>query len=274
MKQAADFMPTRTPTGENCPDCGRALYTCTIPAVGCFSVPQACACVLAQEETQRKQQLERGRALVRQRLREISGMRKRQQTHTFAGFDAKTSAERRAKKPALDAAAAFAAQYLAGQASGVLYLHGHVGCGKTHLACAIANRAIDRIAVRDEAAEYAGKYGEARFLTRKPVRFTTAAEMLAEIRRSFRNAAQTDILAECKRARLLILDDLGAEKPSDWTRECLFELFDHRNEEGLPTVITSNLSPDSLREQLGERITDRIRDRAAAVRVPGGSERG
>jgi len=64
-----------------------------------------------------------------------------------------------------------------------------------------------------------------------------------------------EILGDC---RLLFLDDLGAEKVTDWALETLFTLINDRYERMLPTVYTSNLDPRQLSENLGDRIASRI----------------
>ena len=59
----------------------------------------------------------------------------------------------------------------------------------------------------------------------------------------------------------LILDDLGAERSTDWAKENLETLIDHRNSNRLPLVLSSNLSDKELHSHLGARISDRVFDR-------------
>jgi len=274
MHDALKFMPQWNSLHETCQNCGKELFEYSIPAIGVHAIKQTCQCELEREDAKREKDLQRGAELVRQRIREISGMRSKQQEHTFASFDAATTPERKEKIPALTAAKTFAERHIARQGNGILYLYGNVGCGKTHLACAIANEVIDNLQIRDDSAEYAAKYNDVSRITQRMIRVTTSTEMLEAIRKSFNDPENNaQILDACKHARLLVLDDLGAEKPSDWVRERLFELFDYRNAEQLPTVITSNLAPKQIAAQLGDRIADRIRDGAVVVQVPGKSER-
>jgi hypothetical protein len=71
----------------------------------------------------------------------------------------------------------------------------------------------------------------------------------------------------------LVLDDLGMERPTDWTAERLDLIIDGRWREERPTVVTSNLSPEDLRAQIGERSFDRIMGDAVLIRLTGRSRR-
>ena len=138
--------------------------------------------------------------------------------------------------PALQAAQIFAAA-----PAGWLLLTGTYGCGKTHLALAIANQQL--------AAGY-------------PVLYQTAPDLLHNLRATFDrdNPVKFDtVFRAAQDAELLILDDLGAEKNSDFAAEKLFGLLDHRYARNLPTVITSNLTIPQL-AALNGRIGSRLAD--------------
>lgn len=62
-----------------------------------------------------------------------------------------------------------------------------------------------------------------------------------------------------RRAKTLVLDDLGAEFAGDVWRAQFDELIDERYGDRLRTVITTNLSPAALKERYGARVADRIR---------------
>lgn len=57
---------------------------------------------------------------------------------------------------------------------------------------------------------------------------------------------------------LLLLDDLGAAKESEWTEEVTYRLVNHRSAWVLPTVFTTNLPADKLKEALTERVFSRL----------------
>jgi DNA replication protein DnaC len=56
----------------------------------------------------------------------------------------------------------------------------------------------------------------------------------------------------------LFLDDLGAEKATSWAITTLFLIIDRRIREMLPTVVTTNLTPEQIEEQLGPRVASRL----------------
>ncbi|MFI0721918.1 ATP-binding protein [Streptomyces sp. NPDC021224] len=119
-----------------------------------------------------------------------------------------------------------------------LLMAGVVGAGKTHQA-----------------------YGALRALAGAGVgvrwRATTAADLYAELRP--RPGADTEReLAAVARVPLLILDDLGAAKSSEWTEEITYRLVNRRYTHLLPTLITTNLRIGDLRTYVGDRVASRL----------------
>lgn len=115
---------------------------------------------------------------------------------------------------------------------------GTYGCGKTHLAAAIGNERIEK--------------GDL-------VLFLTAPDLLDHLRGAFAPGAETsydDLFDRVRRCDLLILDDLGVENPSQWAKEKMFQLLNHRYSERLPTVITTNTDVDALDPRLRSRMLD------------------
>jgi hypothetical protein len=72
---------------------------------------------------------------------------------------------------------------------------------------------------------------------------------------------------------VLLIDDLGIEKQSDWTEETLFGIIDARWRNCRPTIVTTNLTPLELRNTVGSRVYDRLKDGATALTIPGQSRR-
>ena len=82
------------------------------------------------------------------------------------------------------------------------------------------------------------------------------------------------MLAACN---LLILDDLGSERASDYALEQLFLVIDTRYRAGKPLIITTNLTAEELKKPADlryERIYDRISELCVTVVAPGHSRRG
>lgn len=128
-----------------------------------------------------------------------------------------------------------------------LVFFGPCGTGKTHLAASIVNRFIGRI----------------------PVLFVSCPELLIEIRESMNGNKGNNSLEAAKDVRLLVVDDIGAEKTSEWVRETLFVLINHRYEYKLPTIFTTNCSMSQLSEKLGDRIASRLVEMCRMINVAG-----
>lgn len=113
-----------------------------------------------------------------------------------------------------------------------LILVGNNGVGKTHLACSIANKLIEN---------------------GTPVIYGTLINLLAELRNSYdtdNNISEMEIIKLYENVDLLIIDDLGKEKPSEWGLEKLFTIANSRYENNLPVIITTNYNQNSLVERL------------------------
>lgn len=122
--------------------------------------------------------------------------------------------------------------------TGWLLLTGSFGCGKTHLAAAIAN---------------------ARLADQKPALFLVVADLLDHLRATFGPQSEIqydDLFEQVRTAPLLILDDLGAHSPSSWAQEKLFQLLNYRYNAQLPTVITTNQRLDQMDQRMRSRMTD------------------
>lgn len=66
---------------------------------------------------------------------------------------------------------------------------------------------------------------------------------------------------------ILVLDDLGVEKISDWITQELYTLLDYRHDNLLPTIVTTNLTPKEITARYDERIYRRITEGAAVLRL-------
>lgn len=131
------------------------------------------------------------------------------------------------------------AREFAANPSGWLILTGSYGCGKTHLAAAVANEIKT------------GLY------------FAVVPDLLDYLRAAFdpnRSAGDSGYDERFEMVRnipVLILDDLGTENQSIWVKQAMFQLINHRYNKRLPTVITTN---DYTRSE--PRVIDRLFDQA------------
>lgn len=102
--------------------------------------------------------------------------------------------------------------------------------------------------------------------------FITTTELLDRIKRTF-NGEVDDVLEDAKTVEVLLLDDIGAEKVTDWVRDRLFAVINARYNGHLRTIYTSNLTPEELAEHVGERITWRIMESCRVVKLTGPNRR-
>ena len=123
---------------------------------------------------------------------------------------------------------------------GWLLLMGGYGCGKTHLAAAIANYRLEQ---------------------GHRVLFVTAPDLLDHLRSSFglspyEEESYSSRFEEVRDVPLLILDDLGIESPTPWATEKLYQIINHRYNARRPTVITTNHTLSDLEMRLRSRLSD------------------
>ena len=134
-----------------------------------------------------------------------------------------------------------------------LLLYGTVGTGKTYFAAAIANALIDE--------------GYSVLMTNF-ARITNKIQGMYEGKQEF--------IDSLNRYTLLILDDLGAERKSEFMQEMVFNIIDSRYRSGLPFIITTNLTAEEIKKPQDveySRIYDRILERCFPVEVTGASRR-
>lgn len=102
---------------------------------------------------------------------------------------------------------------------------------------------------------------------------TSAADLYADMRPGGNPLTSREVFDYYARADLLVLDDLGVGKQSDWTEEVNSRLFDYRCQWEKPTIITSNLGTKELTKVFGERVTSRLEEMTGSPVVLGGSDR-
>ena len=121
--------------------------------------------------------------------------------------------------------------------SGWLLLTGGYGCGKTHLAAAVANFVV--------------AFGV-------PTLFLTVPDLLDWLRYSY-DSTETSFesrFEEIRSVRLLVLDDLGTQNATPWSEEKLYQIINHRYMLKLPTIITTNLDLIELDGRVRSRLQD------------------
>jgi DNA replication protein DnaC len=122
--------------------------------------------------------------------------------------------------------------------SSIAFLTGRPGTGKTFLAVATLRRYIE-----------SGRRGAL---------FITVSEWLQAMKDSFATGMTAGIMNQAKVANLLAFDDVGSEMATDWVRDAVYQVINHRLNEMKPTIVTSNLRPSEIAESYHTRLASRL----------------
>ena len=209
-------------------------------------VPCLCRCradELAAEEQQRKAEKQRERIMLNRRA---SFLESDMQHWSFAADDGADSRIMRAAK-------SYVANFTQFREQGKgLLLYGGVGTGKTFAAACIANALID---------------------TGRTCLMTNFARVLNTLWSIEEKQAYIDSFNQFD---LLVLDDLGAERRSEYAQEQVFNVIDGRYRSGLPLIVTTNLGIDKIKkpDSVGNaRIYDRVLEMCHPIELSGQSRR-
>lgn len=254
IKRAADAANPRRP-GDYEKDgllyCGRCntrkQFKCELPGQSFIA---GCMCKCETEKYNREKEA----AAEAERLDKIKNLRisgihdKEIHNMTFAADD-----RRDAKKS--DLARRYVAKWdqLYRENVGLLF-YGNTGNGKTFAAACIANALIDR---------------------KVPVLMTSFSKIIKQIS-GMRAEDKIEYLASINRYDLLILDDLGAERESQYALEIVYDVVDSRYKSGKPMIITTNLTMAEMKNPISmdyQRIYDRILEMCMQIHFEGESRR-
>lgn len=218
---------------------GVGFYSLNVP-VGhrWFGAAMPCICKLDNEAAERAQRLRRQSGIEDAEMRQWS----------FQTFDPRLSTVPVGQKEfvvrkAMAGVKQQCEQY-AENPSGWLILYGPTGAGKTHLAYAIAGKQLDE---------------------GKPVYACSVPTMLQMWRNGFAHGDFERRFEHTRDVRLLVLDDLGVQRNTDWTMEQLYELVNWRYVKKLPMVVTTNVPLED--SGLDKRLVSRMLE---GTEVPGG----
>lgn len=160
------------------------------------------------------------------KLFQNNNLGKRQLNSTFENYKITNK-----NKKAYENAKKYANKLINGETDKGLFITGTYGVGKTYLASCIANETIKN---------------------KNTVVFGTLIQLLDYIKDTYKDSAVSDkeYLNLYSSVDLLIIDDLGKEKPTEWVLEKLFLIVNNRYNNYLPIVITTNYNRNQLRERL------------------------
>lgn len=143
-----------------------------------------------------------------------------------------------------------------------LLILGPTGAGKTWNAYAALRRGTIAALRPNRAGHYLIRQWKA----------ITFADFLASMRPSRHGDPETTI-AELRRVPLLMIDDLGIAKGSEFVEECTYRLISGRYDDQRPTIYTTNLPLSGLKDALGDRIASRLAETCVRVVIDGPDRR-
>jgi len=190
-----------------------------------FSQVVACQCVRGELDKERKH-----------RLQHYSGLAELHKSMTFDNFDRRVNLPPEQRQN-LEEAFRLAVDF-AKAPDGWLVFTGVNGCGKTHLAAAIANERL--------------KAG-------KSILFVVVPDFLDHLRSTFSPESKVSydqLFEEVRNTPLLILDDFGEQATTPWAQEKLYQVINYRYNDRKPTVITTCCSPDEIESRISSRMVD------------------
>ncbi len=212
-QEKAGIAPSATP----CKRCKKPAEPKLVPIIGWREQEYCKEClniVLAEREKEMQKRLREEKI---SRLIKESGIRGIMHNMTFESF------EPRYRGVAYNIAKKYAEEFGIGTKHGLMF-YGHAGSGKTHLAVAITKQIIEERQI--------------------PVKFVRIVDLLLEIRKTFdeneswKAENESDLLRKYTFTPLLVLDDIGSEKTTDWVRQVLYQIIDERWIEQRPVIIT------------------------------------
>ena len=140
-------------------------------------------------------------------------------------------------------------KHYANNLKGWLLLQGGFGCGKTHLAAAIANFVVEMGV---------------------PTLFLTVPDLLDTLRFSYDSVSTSfeERFDEIRNAQLLVLDDFGTQNATGWAQEKLFQIINYRYINKFPLVVTTNLALDEIEARIRSRLADPELVTACRINAP------
>lgn len=266
-----------------CPFCGQKILTCLGSFVASDAedpraailcgLKSACNCETAKYTAEQEKAAEAAKECEKQKKKEKRRLEARWEASGMPAewLDRRLSAwhqETANRAEAYDAAVVFGAMLLSKKGPRSLFIAGDIGTGKTFLSsclCADLLRKGQRLLWRN------------------------VSDVLREIRASYdsRKISEEEVLNHFISPPLLVLDDLGKERPTEWAMEQLFSIINARYDRNKPMVITTNYGGADLVKRLSPRpdssgyaddttaraIVDRLRGCSKLVRLEGQSRR-
>lgn len=214
-----------------------------------YVVPCLCRCRTEELRKQEEQRARQEKMMSIERMRNVSLMSNKFREATFENYEAREG-NRKAYRISRNYVDRFSEMYKKSQ--GLLF-YGPVGVGKSYTAACIANALLER---------------------GTPVVMTSFVKILQEIQNN--TEKEQNYIAMFDNVKLLIIDDLGAERSTDYAQEKVYNIIDSRSRAYKPMILTTNLTFEYMKDPKDiryARIYDRIFDTCYPIQITGRSFR-
>lgn len=179
-------------------------------------------------------------------LLEKSNLGRRFRDRTFETFQRREDLE-----TAYRSAKEYAEGFEENKGESLLFM-GTPGTGKTHLAAAITNYVITQYGI--------------------PVKFGSFIDILESIKKTFGGGASDPdqgIIRQLIEVPLLVIDDLGKERQTDWSNSVLYQVINGRYENYLPVIITTNETIGTMEKNVGKATVSRLIEMCSGIKMTG-----
>lgn len=232
---------------EYCPDCGREIVYFQ-PTPYSSLIQKTCACYWERKQAE----LEQANVRAREYMRNNCGLPKKFLNARFENYIPMSESQKECAHLALDFACG-----RHNETGEWFFMVGDVGLGKTHLSAAIINAVIDSCAVGEQDAK---KFITGTTYITPPCRYMRCTDLIENTKERMNNKNLIDYEGLCKGTQLLILDDFGVTNATDWNKDLFYRILDYRYIYEKPTVLSTNLTVEEIKDALGTRTYDRIKE--------------
>lgn len=230
-------------------------------------IPLLCSCRMQELENERKKEIQAGEKLLKAELNKKTGV-----SIKYSAILLKDIKPQKGQESAFAKINEFYNAYVAENGEKVtgIAIFGGVGSGKTMLTSALTNQlsadALSKVTEEEKRSAFYRNYS-----IKTPALFTNTVEMLEKIKKSYEE--NDSFIDRVKNCPLLILDDFGAARVTEWVEEKIYEIIDYRYSNLKPVIITSNSLPNELAAAFDKRITDRLKEMCTQIYIDSASLR-